>query len=336
MSDHLPIGMIRCLQTASSGRGIFKILAVDHWDSMRELIQPESPQAVSAAELTDLKLQIIEHVGSRATAVIVDPVYSAAQAVATGVLPGQVGFLSKVEQEAFVGLPHERRTALIDDWDAAKAKRLGACGVKLFLYYHPHSGDLAQQQEELADRVARQCALAEIPFFLEPIVYSIDPAVPTESREFAKQRCKLVIESVRRMAKLQPTVLKLQFPIDGNHERDESIWRDACEELDSVTPVPWAILSAGDPFEVFKTQLQVACEAGCSGFLAGRALWREAAPLRGVDRLAALDQVVLPRLEELNEIAEQFGKSWASKFPTRVVSSDWYREGGETNGEGQV
>jgi len=331
MPEHLPIGIIRCLQTASSRQGIFKILAIDHWDSMRELICPENPLGVSAAELTDLKLQIIQHVGSRATAVIVDPVYSAAQAVATGVLPGQVGFLSKVEQEAFVGLPHERHTELIDDWDAAKAKRLGACGVKLFLYYHPLSGELAERQEKLASHVALECAEAEIPFFLEPIVYSIDPAIPTESREFAARRRELVIESARRMAKLQPTVLKLQFPIDGNHEKDESVWRDACTELDSVTPVPWAILSAGDPFEVFKTQLQVACEAGCSGFLAGRALWREAAPLRGADRLAALDQVVLPRLEELNDIAERYGKSWMSKLPTQTVSSDWYRGGPEAS-----
>ncbi|MCA9248134.1 MAG: tagatose 1,6-diphosphate aldolase [Planctomycetales bacterium] len=309
-----PVGVVRSLQIAASERGIFKILAVDHWESMSALIAPSAPDTVSPEQLTELKLQIVRHVAGETSAVILDPVYSVAQAIRSDSLPRHVGFLTKAEQEQPQGPDHARRTELIGDWSAAKAKAAGACGVKLFLYYHPHAGELATRQETIAQRIAEQCTAAEIAFFLEPIVYSIDPSQPTNSPAFARQRRQLTIETVKRLAAVQPTVFKLQFPVDGAWERADSVWREACAELDDACNAPWAILSAGDPFELFKAQLQVACEAGCSGFLAGRALWREAAPLKSEARQAALDEVVLPRLRELNAIADQHGKSWQAKI----------------------
>ncbi|MGB6045036.1 MAG: tagatose 1,6-diphosphate aldolase, partial [Pirellulales bacterium] len=284
-----------------------------------ELINADDPASVTPAELTEFKLQLLQHAAADASAVILDPVYSASQAITTGSLRGQVGFLVKAEQEAYVGQPYARRTRLIEGWSAAKAKRMGACGVKLFLHYHPLAGRLAEQQEEVAAQVARECVAAEIPFFLEPVVYSIDPALKTESEEFATQRPSLVLESARRMAQLNPTVLKLQFPIDGNHETKESVGRQACEELNDAISVPWAILSGGDSFELFKTQLQIACEAGCSGFLAGRALWSEAAQLRGPERLTAIREIVLPRLRALGEVADRCGTSWMAKHAMPTV-----------------
>ena len=334
MNDNrLALGVVRGLQTAASPAGIFKILAVDHWDSLRELINSDDPASVTSAEMTEFKLQLLQHAAADSSAVILDPVYSASQAIATGSLPGQVGFLVKAEQEAYVGQPYARRTRLIEGWSAAKAKRMGACGVKLFLHYHPLAGKLAEQQEEVAAQVARECAAAEIAFFLEPVVYSIDRSLKTESREFAKQRPSLVLESARRMARLEPTVLKLQFPIDGNHETKESIWRDACEELNDAISIPWAILSGGDAFDLFKTQLQIACEAGCSGFLAGRAIWREATRLRGPERLTALHEIVLPRLRALSDVADRCGTSWLARHAMPTVNDGRYRTYGEESTE---
>ncbi len=50
-----------------------------------------------------------------------------------------------------------------------------------------------------------------------------------------------------------------------------------CKELDQASRLPWVLLSAGVDFESFRIQVEIACKAGASGFLAGRALWQEGA-----------------------------------------------------------
>ena len=43
--------------------------------------------------------------------------------------------------------------------------------------------------------------------------------------------------------------------------------------------MPWVILSAGVGIEEFLLQVGLATEAGASGFLCGRAIWKDAVPL---------------------------------------------------------
>ena len=67
---------------------------------------------------------------------------------------------------------------------------------------------------------------------------------------------------------------------------------------------PWAVLSAGVPFDDFTEVLQTAFdEGGASGFIAGRSVWREALPLTGVERQRFLADVARPRLERLVAVA---------------------------------
>ena len=88
----------------------------------------------------------------------------------------------------------------------------------------------------------------------------------------------------------------------------------ACVEVNDASPRPWALLSAGEPFETFKTQLQIACEAGCCGFMAGRSLWSEAATAPEDQRGTILDLIVRPRMLELNEIADRYAHAWHEKL----------------------
>lgn len=324
MSDLSP-GKIRGLQATSTKGGIFKILAIDHRDSLRVLIDPDHPAGVPAAKLTETKLAIVKHIAPQATAVMLEPVYSAAQAIITGALPGNVGFLSALEEQGYLGDPYARQTTLLTGWSVAKAKRLGANGIKLLLFYHPEAGEATERQEQTVRAVATDCARYEIPLFLEPIAYSLDPARPAGSADFAQQRRRIIIESARRLGALGPDVLKLQFPIDTNHVSDEVIWQEACQELTRAAGIPWALLSAGDPYDSFKIQLRIACQAGCSGFMAGRALWREVISAESARRHDILDQVVLPRFEELAQIATAYGQGWQTKYRLSPVDETWYR-----------
>ena len=81
-------------------------------------------------------------------------------------------------------------------------------------------------------------------------------------------------------------------------------WADALHR-------PWAVLSAGVPFEEFSDVLKIAFdEGGASGFIAGRSIWREALPLSGVERQRFLDSAARPRLDDLVSLANQRARPW--------------------------
>ena len=324
--ETLSPGKIRALQTTATPDGIFAILAIDHRDSLRILLDPQNPDAVAATTLTDLKLAVIKHIAPQASAVMVDPVYSAAQSIVSAALPGHVGFLCAAEAQGYLSNPHVKQNILLTGWSVAKAKRLGAGGIKLLLLYHPDAGKVTIQQEELVQAVIADCARSEIPLFLEPLIYPLESGMSPKSAEFAAQRRRIIVETASRLSALGPDILKLQFPLDATHHPDQAMWRDACAELNEVATRPWALLSGGDPYDTFKAQLQVACEAGCSGFMVGRALWREAITAESPRREEILHQIIRPRFEELSQIATTFGQSWQAKYTPSPIDETWFRQ----------
>ena len=317
-------GKIRGLAATSSANGIFKVLALDHRDSMRLIIDPDDPDAIPAAELTAVKLDLLRNLAGEATAVMLDPEFSAAQAIAARALPGTVGFLAAVESQGYLGDPTARQTSLLENWGVEKAKRLGANAIKLLVLYRPDAGAVTEDQDRLIEQVIADCARHDIPLFLEPLAYAIEPGVTTDSPAFAEKRPGIVVETVRRLGALGPDVLKVQFPVDTRYEPDRAVWRDACHELDETSPVPWALLSAGDPYELFREQVGIACEAGASGFLAGRALWGEYVAAPAEDRPRLMAELVRPRFLELASIAYQTGRDWTERCRFPEVDERWY------------
>ncbi len=318
-------GKIRGLATASSAAGTFKILAVDHRDSMRVLIDPTSPEQVPSQTLTDIKMSLLRQIAPHATAVMLDPVYSAAQAIVSHSLPGNVGFLCAIEAQGYAGKATIRKTTLLDGWSVEKAKRIGASAIKLLVYYHPEAGAATEIQEETIRGVVADCARYDIPLFLEPLYYSPDPDQPLTSEVFRLKRQSIVTETVRQLGALRPDVLKIQFPLDVTLQPDRAAWVDACAQLDDASPVPWAILSGGDPYDSFKAQVEVACQAGCSGFMVGRALWHEVIQTTPDERDAVAQRVALPRFHELAAIADAYGHNWAHKHDFPAMDDRWYQ-----------
>ena len=324
--NQLSLGRIRALQSASTERGVFTILAVDHRDAMRALLNREHPESVSAMQLTDLKLSIVKGIGPLATAVLLDPVYSIGQAIAQRALPPGTAFLSAIEEQGYLGDPYGRQTTMLEGWGVEKAKMLGASGVKVLLFYHPQAGQATEEQEELVAGLLEECSHFDMPMFLEPILYSPDPNLRKDSAAFAADRPKMMVETVRRLGALKPDVLKLEFPVDCQHEKDEAIWQDACAQMNEASPVPWTLLSGGDSFEMFQKQLRVACQNGCSGYLVGRALWQEAVPLQGKQRDAFLRGEASKRWHTLHTIAETYAHPWFERYRAAEVDEHWYKE----------
>jgi tagatose 1,6-diphosphate aldolase len=116
---------------------------------LRSMIRTSAPEAIPAAEVTAVKLDIVRHLAPGASAVLLDPIYGAGQAIAAGTLPGHVGLLCALEELGYLGDHFGRHTTLIASWNVEKAKRLGATGIKLLPYYHPDAGPVAEAQEHL-------------------------------------------------------------------------------------------------------------------------------------------------------------------------------------------
>jgi tagatose 1,6-diphosphate aldolase len=131
----ISIGKLRGLQQISSPRGTFTALALDHRQNLRKA----NPAFVSDEELSHFKLEVTSVLASKATAVLLDPEVSAAQAIAQYAIPNNVGLVVAVESTGYTGGATARRARIIPGWSVEKAKRMGASAIKLLVYYHPDS-----------------------------------------------------------------------------------------------------------------------------------------------------------------------------------------------------
>ena len=207
---------------------------------------------------------------------------------------------------------------------------MGASAVKLLIYFRPDLKDVASKQLDLVARLADQCIEEDITFVVEPVSY---PARKSEvdPKNFADVKPNLVIETARQITALPIDVLKAEFPADTKFEQDEGKLLKLCQELNQVSRLPWVLLSAGVGFESFRKQVEIACKAGASGFLAGRALWQEGAQIRDrVERMSFFKHMAAPRLKELAELADSYGKPWYSRMGAgsggfAPLTENWYR-----------
>src|SRR6266511_4183413 len=131
----ISIGKLRGLQQISSKRGTFTALALDHRQNLRKA----NPAFTNNEELSRFKLDVTSVLASSATAVLLDPEVSAAQAIAQHVIPNHAGLVVAVESTGYTGEANARQAQIIPGWSVEKARRMGASAVKLLVYYHPDS-----------------------------------------------------------------------------------------------------------------------------------------------------------------------------------------------------
>lgn len=318
MTQQLTPGRYRGLKASSlAGADAFGIVAFDQRGSYRRMMPPDS----GYDELAGVKNEIICALSSEASAILTDPMYGLGAAMR---MNGKAGLLLALEKSGYSGDSSYRKTELIPAWTPEKIRKVGANAVKFMVYYNPQSETLAAELEGLTRRVVDECHRWDLPVFLEPMSYSIDPDVSKDSAEFAAQRAEIVIETARRLSRTGADVLKMEFPLDIQYDRDHGDWRRACSKLSDASAVPWVLLSAGVDFEQFKPQVQVACECGASGFLAGRAIWKEATTMGEADRRAFLRGTASERLKQLLAIAAAESRPWSDFYTPPASSETWY------------
>jgi tagatose 1,6-diphosphate aldolase len=328
--DRLTIGKLRGLQQIAGPDGILTICAMDHRGSFRNMINPADPQSVAYGEMVKRKLELCSTFAPIATAVLIDPLFGAAQCISQGTLPGTTGLLVSIEATGYSGSKEHRVTELLEEWGVGKIKRMGASAVKMLVYYRPDLKELAVRQLDTVRAVAEECINYDIPFLVEPVSYPVGSEVDNPE-EFARHKPEIVIETAREITALPIDVLKAEFPADLRFNKDRTELLELCRRLDNASRVPWVILSAGVDFDAFYQQVEIACQAGASGFLGGRALWQEAMDITDdVKRVEFLSTIGVDRMKRLSEVAKKYGTPWYQKYGASSaeltnISEGWFQ-----------
>jgi tagatose 1,6-diphosphate aldolase len=328
--SRLSPGKLRGLQQVANNKGILTVCAIDHRESLRRALDEKNPEAVSYQRIVDFKLDLVCVVAPFASAVLLDPIYGAGQAIASGILPGNTGLLVSAEKTGYSGDSTARITELLPDWNVSKVKKLGASAVKLLLYFRADLKEIASKQLDLVSKVAEQCIVEDIPLLVESVSYPTTEE-KDDPEEFSRKKPNLVIEAAKKLTALPIDILKSEFPADIDYEKDEAKLKSYCRELSQVSRLPWVLLSAGTNFKRFKKEVEIACKAGASGFMAGRALWQEAARISSrEERLNFFNSQTVSRLKELTRVADKWAKPWYVKMGSKDgrfldLSEGWYR-----------
>jgi tagatose 1,6-diphosphate aldolase len=322
-------GKIRGLQRVTSPDGFFLICAIDHLSDFAELLAPD-PATVGFGDVVAAKDAVVRALAPSVSAFLLDPLYALGHLVASGAVPGTVGLMSSIEDEDYAHPAGPRRTRLREDWNATRIKLAGADVCKLLWFYRP-DGDpaVAREQRELVADLARQCGELSLPLVVEPIWYPL-PGEDPAGQDWRERRVRGIVDSAVTANELGVDMLKVEFP--GYVETPEGRERAAatCAELDSRVDVPWVILSAGVGYADFRTQVEIACRAGASGYLAGRSIWRDAVSTHDPARREAAIGEARARLDELNRLTRTAGRPYSPAQPLEHVlkglPAGWYRD----------
>lgn len=293
-------GAARSFRRLLSDDGFFLVCALDHLEDFDALLG--APSAHRNERVMREKARLVENVAPVVSAVLIDPVAGLPVAALGGALPARVGVIVPLEDEDYGHPAKPRTTVMREDWGAQKAKAAGADMVKLLWFYRPDlESQIAEAQRALVARLCREAAAAGLTSVIEPIWFAIEGEDPTNPAWLAA-RHQGIIDSALTAAELGADVLKVEFPgvLSSDDERSQAAAR--CTRLTAELGVPWVLLSAGITLTDFERQLQIACAAGASGYMAGRSIWRDAVgdPRRDAD--------VVARLEGLNAIVRRHAR----------------------------
>jgi len=280
---------------------VFSIIAMDQRNTLRRMFAAAGHDA-SDDDLRTAKADVARVLTPAASGLLSDPTYgvpaiSQAKALAPGC--GLLIAAEPAERRTYQGEPRTHRDpALNAQWVLDQ----GGDALKFFLQLRADRNqpagtpDLVAEALEVVQEIIDDCRATGIPVVIENLIYPLPGEEPTsQNREDA------IIEAARALDGLDIDLLKLEYP--GSPE--------GCRRLAKILTKPWAVLSAGVPFDQFTDIIKIAAdEGGASGFIAGRSVWREVVSLSGRDREEFLARVARARLDRLVEVASGHARPW--------------------------
>jgi tagatose-1,6-bisphosphate aldolase len=261
---------------------------------MRKLLaaDPALQAKIGTDVLGQVKADIITHLANEASCVLLDPVCALPHVVMEKVLARDTALLIGLDDSGWDVEPGTgyRRSKLVPGISARRVRELGGTGAKLLVYLRP---DLPAANDYnlriVADCVA-EFAREDVLLVVEILTYQVDGE---DAADYAAKFPGLIVGCARLALDHGAKVLKLPYP--GTEA--------ACKQVSALAgEVPWAVLSAGVDHDTFLGQVETAMQAGASGVIAGRSLWKDCISLDAEVRRERLRTIATPRLRMIQEV----------------------------------
>lgn len=279
--------------------GAFAMVAMDQRESLRAMFAERIDGPIEPGRRIAFKVAVARMLSPYASAMLLDveeglrPVL-AAEALAPTCAP--IVAADALTQP--IGEPVDD-TDLDESVDLVDAARLGVIAAKLLVIWRPDRP--ADARQDLVRRFLEASRAAGLLAIVEGVVR---PPAGTAEDEWPDREAAL-LEATRELGGLGPDLYKAQVPFSG--EEEAAAITDACRRLTELLPCPWVVLSAGVSLQAFPSAVEAACRGGASGFLAGRAIWRDAV---GPDPEPALRDRSVPRLQALARTVDAHARPW--------------------------
>ena len=273
-------GKLWGMRRMASANGIFKMTAVDQRPPIKgPIAKYHGVDNAPWEEVAKFKTLLIETLQSQSSAMLLDPHYAIPHGI--DVFSPTCGLIVTLEDSLFQEFNGGRLSSNIDDWSVAKIKRMGGDAVKVLAWYRPDADEkVCRAQQDYVKRLGEECAIHDIPFLFELLVYPLakDAHQTTEYVEMQGKKSDDVLASIEEFS--HPDygidVFKLESPVNAADADGSAAVQAVFDEMGRVAGRPWVMLSAGAGKADFRNILDHAFKAGASGFLAGRAIWLDA------------------------------------------------------------
>jgi tagatose 1,6-diphosphate aldolase len=281
----------RALHSLAAPGGGISTLALDHRDAMRNAYRRLGIEEVDEETMVDAKVRIVDVLGASCSSILLDR--TALPRCRRPDLP----VMMPLEEQGHEEFEGGRLNPLLEDFGPADAAKLGAQACKLLLYYRADHRPSASRQRELVETVAAECHRHGLALVVEPKLYRL---AGEAEEDLAASFGDLVVAAAADLSDSGADLLKAEYPGDAA----------ACERVsEAAAPLNWTLLGGSDADgETFAEQLQVACQAGASGFIAGRAIWGGALAEREDQQAAWLRDHALPTFQRLVDITERHAR----------------------------
>lgn len=319
-------GKFNRMQQLSNQDGVIAALAIDQRGSMVKMMEAAVGKDRYHVDMVyEFKELVSQELTKYVSAILLDEQYGYKGMAAKN---ENAGLIMSYEKTGYDANTPGRLPDILPEDSLQRLIKKGADAAKVLVYYNPDDPqDILDKKHAFLERLGNEARAADIPVFVEPIVYD-NQISDDKSPEFAKIKPQKVIKTIEEFTKdhYYIDVLKVEVPVlfknvEGFNDDNVVVYSqkeaaDYFKQASDAATRPFIYLSAGVPTKTFHEELIFAGEHGAkySGILGGRATWFEgvaAYAKGGKDELKRwLDKTGRENVEHLNKILKQYATPW--------------------------
>jgi sulfofructosephosphate aldolase len=284
------------LAKISRPSGALAMVAVDQREALRGMFANHQSTPVSDSQLTQFKVDVARELTPYASALLVDQEFGIDAIVDQKAMAKNSGLIAAADLLIGPAGGAATDTKVDPDVDPIRMKSIGAAGLKFLVLWR--KDESADERAKLVAEFQDYCERSGLPSIIEIIVK------PSKSGNFDRE--EEIIEAAREARNWKPDLFKAEVPFHG--EGNSNLIRKNAERISEAIDGPWVVLSNGVKQQFFSEAVKTCCQGGASGFLAGRAIWADIVGAPDIPK--ALQDISVPRLQELSEIVDKYARIW--------------------------